>query len=469
MRAKSARAFARDLRAGGDFRYAEPDVAVASASRAPAFAAGLPADPLTGAQWWRAQVIQAGMTPPAVHAKTPWLAVIDSQLDTTHPEASAGNLVAATSGTVADEHGTAVASVAAAPANGVGIVGLWPGLPTRVYDSGDTCGPVARTIDRASEDGAGVINMSFGFSFPCYTLYVAVTGAAGSTVMVAAGGNEFDEGNRPSFPASWPHVLTVSAVDPQLRSSYFSNENEGIDIAAPGEQVLAATPLAYDADGVADGYAMMAGTSFSAPLVAAAATWVSAMRPRLNPDQVSWALTDVARDLGRRGWDQAYGWGLLQVSSPLRSVVPPFDFAEPNDDMLFINGRVFRGRDAPALRLTARRRDRLFGHLDDWEDPDDVYWLAVPRRSKFDITLRVRRGDADLYAYRRNVPSIFSGSGSYRRRGLIDVSSRSGRATEVLRLQNPGPATLIAVAVRIYPPHPSLVVDYTLGARRFAR
>src|SRR4029078_6009746 len=99
---------------------------------------------------------------------------------------------------------TAVAATAAAPANGVGMVGLWPGLPTRVYDSGLYCGQVADAIDRATSDGASVINMSFGFSYPCYTLYVAVTGSAGSAVMVASGGNEFQEGNAPSWPASWP-------------------------------------------------------------------------------------------------------------------------------------------------------------------------------------------------------------------------------------------------------------------------
>jgi hypothetical protein len=58
------------------------------------------------------------MTPLLVGAQTPVLAVIDSQLDTTHPEASAGNLVATSDGPVTDEHGTAVAATAAAPANG---------------------------------------------------------------------------------------------------------------------------------------------------------------------------------------------------------------------------------------------------------------------------------------------------------------------------------------------------------------
>ena len=118
--------------------------------------------------------------------------------------------MAARAGAVTDEHGTAVAATAAAPANGVGIVGLWPGLPTRVYAHDFSCGGAARAIDQASADGASVINMSFGSRYWCHTLYVAVTGSAGSSVMVASGGNEFDQGNVPLYPASWPHVMTVA-------------------------------------------------------------------------------------------------------------------------------------------------------------------------------------------------------------------------------------------------------------------
>jgi subtilisin family serine protease len=103
-----------------------------------------------------------------------------------------------------------------------------------VYNSGLSCGSVSRAIDQATADGAAVINMSFGFNYPCHTLYVAVTGSAGASVMVASGGNEFEQGNAPIWPGSWPHVLTVAAVDSQLHSALFSNENAGIDLAAPG-------------------------------------------------------------------------------------------------------------------------------------------------------------------------------------------------------------------------------------------
>jgi subtilisin family serine protease len=346
------------------------------------------------------------------------------------------------------------------------MVGLWPGLPTRVYNTGLSCGETAAAIDQASTDGAAVINMSFGSPYPCYTLYAAVTGASGASVMVAAGGNEFDHGNRAQYPASWPHVLTVAGLDPSLQSSYFSNENAGIDLAAPGEAVLTATPLAYDGDGLADGYTLMDGTSFSAPLAAAAAAWTAALRPDFSPGQISAAVNNAALDLGRRGWDRRFGWGLLQVSDQLASQTPPLDPLEPNDDMQFINGDVFGTRDSPALTLRGRRSDWLTGSLDDWEDPDDVYWLSVPRRSWFRISLRMARGDADLFAYQRWVPKITTRSGTFRRSGLVADSRRPGRRTDTVYVRNNGPASLLAVAVRIFHQHSTLDARYSLAVRR---
>ena len=117
---------------------------------------------------------------------------------------------------------------------------------------------------------------------------------------VAAAGNEFAEGNPLEFPASLPHVLTVAAVGPDLQPSYFSNANAAIDLSAPGESIMTAVPPAHDGDGVADGYERQNGTSFAAPMVAAAVAWVRAARPELTADQVNQAVRLSARDVGPR-------------------------------------------------------------------------------------------------------------------------------------------------------------------------
>jgi hypothetical protein len=137
--------------------------------------------------------------------------------------------------------------------------------------------------------------------------------------------------------------------------------------------------------------------------------------------------------------------------------------------MIFVNGRVFGAKDAPALSLRGRRHDSLRGRLDVWEDPNDVYWLSVPGHSRLSISVKPRRGDTDLFAYQAWASSIQTRSGGVRRRGLIASSMRSGRKRDTVYIVNRGRAAQLAVAVRMYVDGPSLDAQYTLSARRSRR
>ena len=80
-----------------------------------------------------------------------------------------------------------------------------------------------------------MINLSFGTPSDCATLFGAVQVAfAKGSLVVAAAGNEFAQGNPVIFPAAYPHVLSVASLDPTLTSSGFSSANAAVDIAAPG-------------------------------------------------------------------------------------------------------------------------------------------------------------------------------------------------------------------------------------------
>ncbi|HWM08069.1 MAG TPA: S8 family serine peptidase, partial [Solirubrobacteraceae bacterium] len=277
-----ARAFARALERRGLLVYAQADT-LAERHQA------VPGDPLTTTPYdWRSLVVDPALTPPPVAADSPLIALVDAQLDITHPEWQGGNTATISQFAVTDAHGTATASVAAAPVNGVGIAGVWPGaralnvpLPEAI-----TCARSANQIQTAIQRGAAVINMSYGSPSPCYPEYVNLQFAvARGIVPVAAAGNEFAEGNPLEFPASLPHVLTVAAVGPDLSSSYFSNTSAAIDLSAPGQDVMTAIPPSLDGDG--NGYVAQDGTSFAAPMVAAAVAWVRAARPELSADQVN--------------------------------------------------------------------------------------------------------------------------------------------------------------------------------------
>ena len=138
-----------------------------------------------------------------------------------------------------------------------------------------------RDRDARSSSGAAVINMSYGStrrSATRSTSRCSSRSRAGSCPWPRPATSSTD-GNPLEFPASLPHVLTVAAVGRDLQPSYFSNANAAIDLSAPGEGIMTAVPPAHDGDGVADGYERQSGTSFSAPMVAAAVAWVRAARP----------------------------------------------------------------------------------------------------------------------------------------------------------------------------------------------
>ena len=138
-------------------------------------------------------------------------------------------------------------------------------------------------------------------------------------------------------------------------------------------------------------------------MVAAAAAWLRAAKPHLKVDQIAQTLRGSARDLGRRGWDSATGYGLLSMTGALARAAPAADPHEPNDDMAWVNGRAL-GRVDSAIWRGGRPR-RLRALVDKYEDPADVYRVVFPPRAKLRVTLKPRFGDADLAAFTRSATS----------------------------------------------------------------
>jgi Subtilase family len=449
-----ARALAAALRRRDLLVYAQPNTLAAPLTAASAVAT----DPLTAPpDDWRAGIVDPVLVPPPVTAKSPLIALVDSQLDPAHPEFAGGATRTLPELAVETSHGTATASVAAAPVNGVGIEGVWPGaralnvpLPKAI-----SCARSADRIATAIEHKAAVINMSYGSQQPCYPEYIALQFAvARGIVPVAAAGNEFAEGNPLEFPASLPHVLTVSAVQRDGRAAYFSNANAAIDLAAYGENIMTAVPPGLDGDGTHDGYERQSGTSFAAPMVAAATAWVRAARPDLSGDQVAQAIRLSATDLDRPGWDANTGFGLLSVGAALAIQPPPRDPAEPNDGIMWVDGRAFHKPDRPIFR--GGRNARLSAMLDRYEDPADVYRVRLRPRTKVSVSANpARRDDVALAAYGASARSLDERT--------VARSSHRGRRTERLTLRNrSGRARTFYVAVAVQSGTRDLDAAYTL-------
>ena len=222
-----ARAMAGALRSRGLLLYAQPD-AIRQTQQA------VPDDPLSGPpNAWRAAVADPNIAPPAVTGTSPLIALLDTRLDETHPEFAGSNIRSLGNRPLDNLHGTATAAVAAAPQNGVGILGVWPGaraLNVPLPPDALTCSASARGVREAIRDRAAVINMSYGSQSLCRAEYNAIQLAVHRGIVpVAAAGNEFDAGNPLEFPASLPHVLTIAAVNARLNASSFSNSNPAVD------------------------------------------------------------------------------------------------------------------------------------------------------------------------------------------------------------------------------------------------
>ncbi len=127
-------------------------------------------------------------------------------------------------------------------------------------------------------------------------------------LLVAAAGNDGNE--LYTYPASYPTVLSVAAVDNRNIHASFSNENNMVDISAPGVNVLSTYPgnrLSY-----------LSGTSMATPHVSGVAALVWSHYPEKTAQEIVQALVNSALDLGDPGQDKKYGHGLVQADEAMK-------------------------------------------------------------------------------------------------------------------------------------------------------
>jgi hypothetical protein len=405
----------------------EPDRFIATATH---FSSG---DPLVPTQWWITP-IGAGTVEPPGPGKP--VTVVDTGVDLSHPEfAGRPSTIALNVQSVvgqAEDHGTAVASTIGAPPNAQGIVGVYPQAALQIWDAspngpGISVSGVVAGIDTALRRGTGVINLSLGSTFRDPLLEAMVTIAFGTgSLVVAASGNDRSHGSPLEYPASFPHVLTVGAIDQSGRPASFSSGSPYVDLAAPGQAIPVAVPPST--------YSSFSGTSFATPLTAGAAAWVWTARPTLGVTQLFDLMRSSVQDIETPGFDPYTGFGRLDIPRALTAAPLPADPNEPNDDIDHIKPkRLFREGDLP-LNSPRRLRATLRARLDFGEDQRDVYRVWVAGRRVTAITISPT-ADVDAALWGPRTATVFEGGGP-RRRDLKALSEKPGARRETVRVRN---------------------------------
>jgi thermitase len=240
-------------------------------------------------------------------------------------------------------HGTAVVGVAAAETNnGVGIAstGFGAGFlmakacdPTRCQLS-----DIADALDWLVDQDVGIINLSFGAEHDvppppegwCQdilnegenedrgdVLGLAVCRAQEAGALVIAGAGNGGGSTDSFYPAAYPGVLGVAAVDQNNSRATFSNYGPVVDVAAPGVRIIS-TYNPDSPENTTDAlYGYFSGTSFAAPHVAGVAALIEAKNPELTAEMIADRIQSRATDIGASGKDDTYGFGLLNAGCSL--------------------------------------------------------------------------------------------------------------------------------------------------------
>ncbi|MCH8503868.1 MAG: S8 family serine peptidase [Ectothiorhodospiraceae bacterium] len=374
-------------RADPTVAYAEPNWTVELMASAP-----LPDDPAfgdTGEEgiWWVCQDIinrlcqQRGQGDTRVsYAWEAWrqhtgenapgssevmVAIIDTGVDANPPDLRdnvsaasrrhiSGDTGAFSDVTDMDGHGTHIAGIIGAVGdNTEGLAGInWRVdlLALKVFPDMDpsssgstalrptaTVADVVEAIHTAIEEGARVINASYGYERPSSADQDALSAArdAGILVVAAAGNTGRDNDQSPIYPASYPLDNIISVAASSIQGNFTSYSNHGrntVHVAAPGggngPAIYSTFPTTLDdepeirSQATQSDYGNLAGTSMATPMVSGAAALTLALDPDLSYRELRERIVQSARPdptLAQR----LIGPGLLDIEALVLGTIDP--------------------------------------------------------------------------------------------------------------------------------------------------
>ena len=230
-------------------------------------------------------------------------------------------------------HGTHVAGIiGAVQGNDRGTVGVAPDCKLYIAkalgdDGYGTSEQIVAAIDWLISCKVHIINMSLGSSQRDNAILAAIDRATqAGIIIICAAGNDGPDGS--SWPAEYPSVVSVGAIDRNRRAAPFSSPSS-VDIAAPGVEVISTYKNGA--------YASLSGTSMASPWVTGvvvlrmSAELATFNEIKTNPTNVLKLLEAHAVDVGDTGPDPITGPGLVLgedfikdvIATPVPPIKPP--------------------------------------------------------------------------------------------------------------------------------------------------
>jgi len=247
-------------------------------------------------------------------------AVLDTGIDRFHPNIAPnfGGGVSFVPGEPSSDdlngHGTHCAGILAGARCGRGIVGVAPDTTIYAVKVSDHSGVggwrhLIAGLSWCLYHNIQVVNLSIGDArAPAAVRSMCATAARRGLFLVAGAGDDGPKPNSVNYPAAYPSVLAVAAIDSKRHVAAFSSRGPRIAIAAPGVAISSCLP-----DHSAG---LLSGTSMAAPHVSGVASLVVAAFPSTKVLALADALRQTARPLGRRP-NTATGWGLASASAAI--------------------------------------------------------------------------------------------------------------------------------------------------------